>query len=219
MAQKKESFFWTSYTDLMTSLFFVMLVLFVLVIVILRQRVIVSEQQRVATQEQLDAIQKIEASTEDLDRTYFRYNEQYKKYVLNIEVRFPKGASNIRTISNKDVSGQLAKLRQAGLAIQKFLKDHPENQYLLIIEGQASRDAYQYNYQLSYERAYSLTKFWIEESEISFADNCEILIAGSGDGRLETHSIRESNEWDNQRFLIHILPKNIFEESTLPQPN
>ena len=32
---KKESYFWTSYSDLMTSLFFIMLVLFVLIIVVL----------------------------------------------------------------------------------------------------------------------------------------------------------------------------------------
>ena len=38
MSQKKESFFWTSYSDLMTSLFFIMLVLFILVVVLLHKR-------------------------------------------------------------------------------------------------------------------------------------------------------------------------------------
>ena len=45
MAQKKESFFWTSYSDLMTSLFFVMLVLFILVIVLLHKRIDVYKRQ------------------------------------------------------------------------------------------------------------------------------------------------------------------------------
>ncbi len=45
MAQRKESFFWTSYSDLMTSLFFVMLVLFVLVIVLLHKRMEATEAQ------------------------------------------------------------------------------------------------------------------------------------------------------------------------------
>ena len=45
MAQKKESFFWTSYSDLMTSLFFVMLVLFILVIVLLHKRMEATEAQ------------------------------------------------------------------------------------------------------------------------------------------------------------------------------
>lgn len=38
--------------------------------------------------------------------------------------------------------------------------------------------------------------------------NCEVLICGSGDGRLSgTGLMRESKEVLNQRFLIHILPK------------
>ena len=56
-------------------------------------------------------------------------------------------------------------------------------------------------------------RYWIEDKGITFGNNCEILISGSGDGRLDTHSMRESVETENQRFLIHILPKNIFEHS------
>lgn len=40
---------------------------------------------------------------------------------------------------------------------------------------------------------------------------CEIQIAGSGDGKLDTNSMRENLESANQRFLIHILPKNIMD--------
>ena len=53
MAEKKESFFWTSYSDLMTSLFFIMLTLFVLVIVLLHKRM-------EATEKQLEEIKKVE---------------------------------------------------------------------------------------------------------------------------------------------------------------
>ena len=43
--------------------------------------------------------------------------------------------------------------------------------------------------------------------------NCEIQIAGSGDGILPIpSSIRESEDQKNQRFLIHILPKNIIND-------
>jgi hypothetical protein len=41
---KKQSFFWASYADLMTSLFFIMLVLFVLTAVILKKQARASEQ-------------------------------------------------------------------------------------------------------------------------------------------------------------------------------
>jgi len=40
MSKKKESYFWISFSDLMTSLFFVMLVLFVLTIALLHKRMI-----------------------------------------------------------------------------------------------------------------------------------------------------------------------------------
>ena len=53
----------------------------------------------------------------------------------------------------------------------------------------------------------------IGDRGINFGNNCEILISGSGDGKLDTHSMRETVETENQRFLIHILPKNIFEST------
>lgn len=208
MAQKKESFFWTSYSDLMTSLFFVMLVLFILVIVLLHKRM-------EATEDQLKEIKKVEQSTKDLSQEYFQYRPDYKKYVLTIRVRYPAGKSNLQDIISSDKQSQLQQLAKAGREIQSFLKSHSENQYILIIEGQASKDNYLYNYELSYQRALALMRYWIEDSNITFGDNCEILISGSGDGKLDTHSMRETgDERENQRFLIHILPKNIFEAST-----
>lgn len=205
MAQKKESFFWTSYSDLMTSLFFVMLVLFVLVIVLLHKRM-------EATEAQLEEIKKVEKSTEDLSRDYFTYREDYKKYVLTIQVKYPAGKSDLADMITADKEEQLTKLEAAGKEIEFFLNSHSENQYLLIIEGQASKDNYLYNYELSYQRALSLMRFWIDDRQIEFNDNCEILISGSGDGKLDTHSMRETSEVDNQRFLIHIIPKNIFDK-------
>lgn len=206
MAHKKESFFWTSYSDLMTSLFFVMLVLFILVIVLLHKRM-------EATEAQLQEIKKVEESTKDLSEDYFEYRPDYKKYVLNIQVRYPAGESDLNTILASDKEVQLNKLANAGKEIRKFLDNHKENQYVLIVEGQASKDNYTYNYELSYQRALALMRFWVEDRGINFDNNCEILISGSGDGKLDTHSMRESVETENQRFLIHILPKNIFEST------
>lgn len=212
MAQKKEPFFWTSYSDLMTSLFFVMLVLFILVIVLLHKRM-------EATEAQLQAIKEIAESTTDLENSeYFELRPEYKKYVLKIQVRYPAGKSDLKDILSDDKDRQLRQLTEAGREIEGFLKSHSENQYILIIEGQASKDDYQYNYELSYQRALALMRYWIEDSNISFGDNCEILISGSGDGKLDTHSMREiGDERENQRFLIHILPKNILESASNEQ--
>ncbi len=208
MAQKKESFFWTSYSDLMTSLFFVMLVLFVLVIVILHKRM-------EATENQLEEIKKVEESTKDLSTDYFEYNPEYKKYVLRFQVQFPIESADLNQIiavNAKDKQRQLDQLAAAGCEIQSFLINHKENKYVLIIEGQASPDNYIYNYELSYKRALALMRFWIDEKNIEFPDNCEILISGSGDGKLDTHSMFAGVRTQNQRFLIHILPKNILAE-------
>lgn len=201
MAHKKESFFWTSYSDLMTSLFFVMMVLFVLVIVVLHKRM-------EATQKELEDIKKVQRSTEELEKEedYFKYDSINEKFLLRMEIKYPKGVSDLKKIEADDKEMQLSKLEVAGEKIKEFLDNHKENKYIIIIEGQASLDSFYRNYELSYERALGLMRFW---DHLNFGDNCEILISGSGDGTLKTNSQRESEQSKNQRFLIHILPKNI----------
>lgn len=195
---KKESFFWTSYSDLMTSLFFVMLVLFVLVVALLHNKI--SEQA--LKLEEFEKIEEIKRSLNNIDSTYFTYNPEYKKHILNIRVEFPTGQSNITKVDPQT----LFKLKEAGLSIRNQImettKSNPEIQYLLIIEGQASKDYYMYNYELSYSRALALRNYWKSQG-IEFGNNCEVLISGSGIGG----TMRESDEKKNQRFLIHIIPK------------
>lgn len=223
MAENKESFFWTSYSDLMTSLFFIMLTLFVLIIVLLHKRMEVTEKQ-------LDEIKKVEASTKELGRSKnFAYKAKYKKYVLDVRCFF-----NETKYLLADLQADTARLHMAGTEIKKFLDRNENNQYLLIIEGQASRNSVKQtdaNYNWSFQRALTLMKFWKDICHIDFGVNCEIQIAGSGDGRynfgytggettdrfkqLDATLMRErgSNEFENQRFIIHIIPKNIIENA------
>lgn len=223
MAEKKESFFWTSYSDLMTSLFFIMLTLFILVIVLLHKRM-------EATEQQLEAIKKVEASTKELEKSNnFAYKTEYKKYVLNVRCYFDETKYEL-----KDLQADTASLHQAGNDIKEFLDRNEDNQYLLIIEGQASRNSIQLtaaNYNWSFQRALTLMKFWKDICMIDFGTNCEIQIAGSGDGRynfgytvdestqrfkeLDKTLMRErgQKEKENQRFVIHIIPKNIIEDA------
>ena len=205
MAQKKESFFWTSYSDLMTSLFFIMLTLFVLVIVLLHKRM-------EATEQELDNIKKVQQSTKDLSREYFEYNPKHEKYVLKVKYFFPTNRYDIDLLSQ----GSRDSLDRAGKEIENFLMHHTDNQYILIIEGQASKDddilnLTDHNYKLSFQRAYSLMKFWKDDCGINFGNNCEVQIAGSGDGKYNIETMRDPVEINNQRFLIHIIPKNIIE--------
>lgn len=199
---RKESFFWTSYSDLSTSLFFVMLVLFILTIALLHKKIVEIKTIQEATQAQIDKIKEIEQAINRIDTRYFAYNENYKKHVLKIRVNFPVGISDINVIDQNTQN----ELRYAGQSIQnsiyKINKEYPGIQYLLVIEGQASLDAYARNYELSYERALALRKFW-RDSNIDFGANCEVLISGSG----VWGNMREKEEYLNQRFLIHLVPK------------
>ena len=61
MAKNRESYFWTSYSDLMTSLFFKMLTQFILTVVLLNQRM-------KATVNELEQIKAIQESTKELEQ-------------------------------------------------------------------------------------------------------------------------------------------------------
>ena len=207
MKKGKESFFWTSYSDLMTSLFIIMLVLFVLVIVLLHKRM-------EATINELAEIKKVEASTRDLEGKYFSYNKEYEKFILNIDCQFLVRQYDINLLdqSTRD------KLMDAGKQVKDFLERHSENQYLVIVEGQASANSAawtEFNYNLSYQRALSLIKFWATNPNVKFSSkNCELQIAGSGDGRLSAKTMRDPVNEKNQRFLIYIIPKNIIKKNS-----
>lgn len=188
--------FWPSYTDLMTSLFFIMLVLYVLTYAFLKK-------QQQATQEQLQKIREIQNASRELDPKYFKYDPTYKRFTLTQAVHFEKGQSVIANDSDKrylvDVGSNIHSLIQRLKA-----KDATKStSYMVVIEGMASRDAFERNYQLSYERALALFHLW-ESSGLSFDPSiCEVQIAGSGVGGVG----RDTTESLNQRFLIQIIPK------------
>lgn len=209
MKKTKETFFWTSYSDLMTSLFIIMLVLFVLVIVLLYKRMETTIMEKEQIEKVLEEIKRVEASTRDLEGEYFSYNKEYEKFILNIECEFPVRQYDINLLD----SATRLKLMDAGKQVKEFLERHSANQYLVIVEGQASADTKDwtiYNYNLSYQRALSLIKFWATNPDVKFSSkNCELQIAGSGDGTLSAKSMRDPINRKNQRFLIYIIPKNI----------
>lgn len=220
--KSRKNYFWISYSDLMTSLFFVMLILFVYVTGMLNKSRIEADKSRIEAEKsrieaeikaenlenKLKEIKRVQESTRDLEGKYFVYDEDFEKYRLNISVKYPVGISDISYVDSKARKA----LSKAGEEIRNFLKNHSSHQYLLVVEGQASSDSYYKNYELSYERALGLIRFWLEKCKYSFGNNCEIQIAGSGDGKLNLHTMREEEEYKNQRFLIYILPKNIFKE-------
>lgn len=206
---RKDSLFWTSYSDLMTSLFFVMLVLFVVAIIAMSKALQNETRLRVDNEKQLKKIREIENSIQNIDSIWFDYNDIHKKHVLKIDVSFDTGESDITNIPIETRE----ELYKAGLAIDSFLKKAKHEfgasvNYLLIIEGQASNDGYSRNFELSYERALSLYKYLQKNRQLDLKrENCEVLICGSGtEGNMRVYPDNASNK-KNQRFLIHILPK------------
>ncbi|MBN8682451.1 MAG: hypothetical protein J0L99_07355 [Chitinophagales bacterium] len=199
--EKKKDFFWLSYSDLMTSLFFVMLVLFVLVYSM--QSSIIKDLA--TAKEELDRIREIEKTVNNIDKRYFAYDSLNKKHILNIEFLYPTGSATINQIT----PNKLPELIEAGKAIKELILKFPEAEnikYLVVVEGQASKDNWEGNDKLSYDRAQSLIKLW-EESQIGLEKlkNCELVVAGSGEKGIPRTQPDEPPA--NQRFLITIIPK------------
>lgn len=207
--EKKRDFFWLSFSDLMTSLFFVMLVLFVLVYTMQSKMIGELNEKNLelnAAKEELDKINEIRNSLENIDSNYFIYNNEHKKHILNINVAFNTGSANMMDMNEKTRS----QLRDAGHSLQRLMNTLPSDRnikYLLIIEGQASRDGAAKNDELSYRRAVALRNFWFgfNPNLNNVLPNCEVIIAGSGQYGIPRDFPDQPPA--NQRFLVTIIPK------------
>lgn len=209
MAKKKESYFWTSYSDLMTNLFFVMLMLFILAIALLHREMVQIGKERDATNAELEKINEIRTAIQNIDTTYFQYDAEYKKHILKTKVKFQTGSSNINDLDEETKIELLAVRDTIKSFLDNLLQKDGNASYLLVIEGQASRDNYTLNNQLSYDRALSLFKFWFPDQKNTtlrfFNLPCEVVIAGAGymEGKP-----RDAVNAANQRFLIQIMPQS-----------
>ena len=188
-------------------MFFIMLVLFVLAVALLHRHMDEIDKERRATQEQLRIIEEIEEATKTIDTRYFEYSPEHKKHVLTTKVHFPAQQYELQYIDQFTQEELINAGKAIATSINNITTKYPEVQYILVIEGQASKDSYAQNYELSYNRALTLKILW-EKNDINFGSKCEVVIGGNGDGKLYgTGFMRDPKESNNQRFLIHILPK------------
>lgn len=196
---KKNNFFWVSYADLMTSLFFIMMVLFVVTIGYL-------QFEKKITEKELEKIKELQTAVKQLPDKYFSYQPQYKRFKLNKTISFTSGSSTIKNEDHEyllDVGHSIINLVDSLNAKEEY--KNFDIKYLVVVEGMSSKDKYSRNFELSYERALSLYKLWQKNDIIFKPEVCEIQIAGSG-----TDGVREflgKDERKNQQFLIHIVPK------------
>ena len=220
----KKSLFWTSYSDLMTSLFFAMLVLFVVVVVAmgsanlkvqelnkqltesLEKANVTIEQQRqvLKLQEQFQTLTTSTSLDYDIEKRMF-YVPQFQ----GVEIFEP----------NKDIIKEnfITVVDNVGIDIKRVIdnltRDNKTFKYQLVIEGTAAIPfkelrAHTYNadnakmYELSYRRALALYNRW---KHLGLRNgNTEVIIAGSGFNGINRDEINEDN---NKRFVIQIIPK------------
>lgn len=196
MKPTKNEILWPSFTDLMMSLFFIMLVLYVITYLYMKNQQLVSESQ-------LRKIKEVQKAANALDARYFSYDSSFRRFTLNRQISFPLQRSEITNEEDRNylikvgrnIEQLIAQLRR------KYAKEHIS--YMVVIEGMASKDNYDRNFQLSYERSLALYRLWQESGIQLDARTCELQIAGSGIGGVG----RSRDEATNQRFLIQIIPK------------
>lgn len=213
MNSKKTDFFWPSYTDLMTSLFFIMLVLFVLVFA--KQSRQIKDLER-----QLAIVNAVDENLKPLksDTSLFTYEENYKRFKLSFDVKFYPDKYKISESDLENFSLTIDNIDKAGLKLKSIidgLKKSKESDaklkdvsYILVIAGYASKTGEEnHNYELSYQRALSLRNYWrtkgIDFESSVYNNLIDLQLSGNGWGGVG----RQSNEEDNQRFLIQIFPK------------
>lgn len=223
---KGESFFWTSYSDLMTSMFFVMLVLFVLCMALaykdnikLRETLVQLDDalsNANARKEQLEQLLQLENQFEELSNSSsLQYVEEKKMFVAKDFI----GVEIFRPEDDVIKLEFIGKVDSVGMELQQLVKrlheKNPDINFQLVIEGNAAIPwkelrSGNYNeddlemYKLSYRRALALYLRWKGNGINLRHYNTEIIIAGSGFNGINRDMQIEDN---NKRFVIQIIPK------------
>jgi len=217
--EKYKDSFWLSYSDLMTSLFFIMFVLFVVCIVKMKYDnidLIKAIDQANAEKEQLERILQLDAQFKELsESSALQYVEDKKMFVakdfIGIEIFQPlDDAIKPEYLSTVDEVG-----KSLHHLVKRLYDNSPDMSFQLVIEGNAAihwqlLQNHSYNadnvemYELSYRRALALYLRWLSKGINLRHYNTEVIIAGSGfNGINRDHKVEENNK----RFVIQIIPK------------
>lgn len=222
---KQKDPFWTSYSDLMTSLFFVMLVLFIICLVKVGKTNGELNDKVIA----LDSLNfTLNADNEDL-RNILQLESQFKVLSESAALQYDpiKKMFYAKDFQEKEIfypnddkikEQYITVVDSVGndlLRIMQSLNQNKDYNYQMVIEGNAAikwenLQSGNYNaddvgmYHLSYRRALALYLHW-KSKGIDFRKyNTEIIIAGSGFNGINRD---EKVEDYNKRFIIQIIPK------------
>lgn len=187
---KKGGEFWVGFSDLMTSLFFVMLVLYCVSFVLyqeeskqlegkiselenMKDSLKIQADQLKIQADKFKIIELVEKNLSPLKerQDLFKYDNKYKRFNLSFDVGFETSKFKINK-SHLTNSNDIKRLEKVGHSLEKMIRGlHKQKQinpklkgvsYLIVISGSASDDGAleSKNYPLSYKRAYYLYKFW-----------------------------------------------------------
>jgi len=146
---KKSGFFWIGFADLMTSLFFIMLVLYVVSFALYKKQIskideitcvlensneeltdLVIELENtkdllLIKAEKARILEDIEKNLEPLikNSSLFRYEEKYKRFTLAFDVKFKDGKSNINKwdLENFEITSE--KIKEVGIQLKNTINE------------------------------------------------------------------------------------------------
>ena len=220
--KKGSGFFWPSYADLMTSLFFIMLVLFVITVVALKEKQKDLEEEKEFLEEEkkkveVDAIKfkEIEKMDEQVNKLrnsdVFEYLEGCNKYI----VKAFKGKSIFLPLSSIIKDEYIDKTIEVGREIKIMLNELNKSEDTTTVSGKAKKMGFylviegnmantwnfsipKYDpagFSISYKRALAVDELWRAHG-IDLRDvGAEYIIAGSGyTGECRDEEIEDNNK-------------------------
>lgn len=195
---KKSNFYWIGLSDLMISMFFIMLVIAAVQMGVnvsqldknkkitkennkLKEKVELLENQALVLKKEKKVIETVQKNIEKLKEKddLFQYDSTFKRYTLRFNVEFFKGENEITENDIKDYDVTRTKLIETGKELFKIVENldklkkendaYKDISYMIVISGSASKTgSIDENYKLSYLRAYNLYKFWKNELGVDF---------------------------------------------------
>jgi hypothetical protein len=225
MKSKRDGFFWVSYTDVMITLFFVMLAIAAISVYQLDEQARTSEEKLRRIEKIQDLVKKLQdQTTEDGKEKLFSFNKDANRFEIKRNITFDQGKFLIVNQSDRDYLIQVgktienlvaqAKKSTEGANLQTPGKVVGSASYLIVIEGSASPEGdCVSNYELSYKRAYQLWDLWLNANlKLKVPGFSDVQISGSGSqspDRVTKPCLQLQDFIEDpslRRFKIHVVP-------------
>ena len=232
---KKSNFFWVGFADLMTSLFFIMLVLFIVTVVVLENKMkenveiinnnknIIEENEKLISElkenekdlnienEKLNKLLKIEEQFKPLENnSNFVYLNECKKFVASKLIGQEIFKPNEVLIKKEFINITLEAGKTLELFLSKLNDVNPTMSYLLVIEGNmANRFDKSINKddEWGYKKSYQRALAVYKLWQVNSIDFRIYNVEVMICGSGFNGVCRDVVEENNKRFSIQIIPK------------